>query len=492
MLCFRCSAPIPDASRFCMSCGAEVSGETETSQSLDEAGVKRLERLLRHEAGRDYRIELEIGRGGMGVVYSAHEIHLGRKVAIKVLPPSLTFGEGAIERFRREARTAASLEHPNIIPIYRVSSGGELLWYVMKFIEGHTLDERSKAGESFALERTHTILRQIAGALHYAHGRGVVHRDIKPANIILDANGHVTITDFGIAKELQAGSLTASGLLLGTPSYMSPEQYLGGAITGATDQYSLGVLAFQLLTGRLPFEAATAYELFGKHCTVAPPRVDSFRPEVSQAVNAAVDRALAKESEDRFPTVMDFVAALQPTDTAAVTVDYTTPTPTAGPRSDARRGRKGLAWIGAALVLSAGAIGVSQWRGPGGGSTPVGPMPTVDTGEASSRVAAEAPSDTLAARSEEPATSSAGPPAAQPTASPENQGAVLVIQTDGPWASIFVDGALQRRGPSYRGTLPPGTHTVRLERPGYGTVDTTVTMQGGDTLTIRVPMRRVN
>src|SRR5256885_4706664 len=226
------------------------------------------------------------------------------------LPPTLTFGQCTIERFWRKPRTAAALDHPNIIPIYRVSAGGELLWYSMKLLEGKSLDTILAERKRLELEETVALLNQVADALDYAHQHGVIHRDIKPGNIILDERGRVTVTDFGIAKEIQEASGSASGRMLGTPHYMSPEHYSGSEISGGADQYSLGVVAFQCLGGRLPFDATTAYELLNKHVAEAPPPLSELRPDLSPNTYTAIDRALAKRPEDRFASVTDFVNAL--------------------------------------------------------------------------------------------------------------------------------------------------------------------------------------
>src|SRR2546423_1622569 len=284
MLCPSCASPLPDGSVFCTNCGADAREPPSAAPApLDDAGVAKLTRLLREETAGDYEIDRELARGGMGVVYVATEIGLRRRVAIKVLPPALTFGQGAIERFRREARTAAALAHPNIIPIYRVSAGGELLWYSMKLLEGKSLDTILAERKRLEFEETVALLDQVADALDYAHQHGVIHRDIKPGNIILDERGRVTVTDFGIAKEIQEASVSASGHMLGTPYYMSPEQYRGADISGAADQYSLGVLAFQCLGGRVPFDAATAYELLNKHVVEPPPPRHGKRPRPSSS-----------------------------------------------------------------------------------------------------------------------------------------------------------------------------------------------------------------
>src|SRR5213083_2684340 len=184
MRCAHCASPLPDGSVFCTNCGADARDPPSASPApLDDAGVAKLTRLLREETAGDYEIDRELARGGMGVVYLATEIGLRRRVAIKVLPPALTFGQGAIERFRREARTAAALDHPNVIPIHRVSAGGELLWYSMKLLEGKSLDTILKERERLELEETVAMLDQVADALDYAHQHGVIHRDVKPGNI---------------------------------------------------------------------------------------------------------------------------------------------------------------------------------------------------------------------------------------------------------------------------------------------------------------------
>src|SRR2546430_8422002 len=194
MLCAHCASPLPEGSQFCTNCGADVRSPCSSSlASLDEAGVAKLTRVLREATAGEYEIERELARGGMGVVFLATETQLRRRVAIKVLPPALTFGANAIERFRREARTAAALDHPNIIPIYRVSAGGELLWYSMKLLEGQSLDVILKERERLELAETIAWLDQVADALDYAHQHGVIHPDIKPGNILLDDSARGTV-----------------------------------------------------------------------------------------------------------------------------------------------------------------------------------------------------------------------------------------------------------------------------------------------------------
>jgi serine/threonine-protein kinase len=425
---------------------------------LDEVGVAKLTRVLREETAGEYEIERELARGGMGVVFLATETQLRRRVAIKVLPPALTFGATAIERFRREARTAAALDHPNIIPIYRVSAGGELLWYSMKLLEGQSLDAILKEREHLELAETIALLDQVADALDYAHRHGVIHRDIKPGNIMLDDRGRVTVTDFGIAKEIQEGSFSASGQLLGTPYYMSPEQYAGAEVSGAADQYSLAVVAYQCLGRRVPFEASTAYELLNKHVTEPPPPLADLRPDLPAHACAAVERALAKSPEDRFSTVMDFVNALAGR-TPMVAV----------PVAPVRRGRRLVTWGAGIVAVAALYGGIRLLRDDTRAAEPLLPAP----------IPAPAPGALPGGQSGRLVAPTASPAAAAPTRTPT---AVLIIRLTSGWARIYVDGDSRGERPVHREELPPGTHTLRFERPGFVPLDTTLRLRSGTNL----------
>jgi hypothetical protein len=460
MRCAHCASPLPDGSVFCTNCGADARDPSSTPAApLDDAGVAKLTRLLREETAGDYEIDRELARGGMGVVYVATEIQLRRRVAIKVLPPALTFGQGAIERFRREARTAAALDHPNIIPIYRVSAGGELLWYSMKLLGGKSLDTILEERKRLELEETVAMLDQVADALDYAHQHGVIHRDIKPGNIILDDRGRVTVTDFGIAKEIQEASASASGRLLGTPHYMSPEHYRGTEISGAADQYSLGVVAFECFSGRVPFDAATAYELLNKHVVEPPPPLSELRPDLSPDAYAAIDRALAKRREDRFSSVTDFVNALAGRAQQVA------------PRRAVIRRRKVVSW-GAGLAAAA----VTLYAG-----TTLLRRAAPDA-EPPRRSAAD---DTV------PLSGGHRDAAAPPPASRQAPAATLIIRLPAGWARIYVDGESRGERPVHREELPPGTHTLRFERPGFVPLDTTVTL-GAGTNVLEIHLRRAS
>ena len=247
----------------------------------------------------------------MGVVYLAREVSLDRSVAIKLLPPTLAAQPELRERFLREARTAAQLSQPNIVPIHTVDEVGSFVFFVMAFIDGETLGERVRAQGPLPASEMARILREIAWALAYAHGQGVIHRDLKPDNIILErATGRAVLTDFGIARRLETTGLTAGGELIGTPEYMSPEQATGGALDGRTDLYSLGVVGFYALSGRLPFESTTIPALLIQHATASPPPLAPLAPGAPRALTQAVMRCLEKDPETRFSDAKGFADAL--------------------------------------------------------------------------------------------------------------------------------------------------------------------------------------
>ncbi len=313
MICAHCSTPVADEARFCHSCGSLVSdaeGQAAATAAMDQSSFMHMERLLREDTKGVYNVKHMLGRGGMAVVYLAEETGLARKVALKVLPPELTFGHG-VERFKREARTAAALDHPNIIPIYRIGDGGKLFWYAMKFLEGKSLEDLLKERGALSLEESVDILEQVADALDYAHEHKVIHRDIKPANVMLDNRNRVIVTDFGIAKALSEGKLTATDSVIGTPYFMSPEQGMGKTVSGASDQYSVAVMAYRMLAGHVPFDGESAIDILHKHCMFPAPLLADDMPDLPPHVSKAVARALSKSGDERFQSVHDFIQAIK-------------------------------------------------------------------------------------------------------------------------------------------------------------------------------------
>jgi serine/threonine protein kinase len=265
-----------------------------------------------------YELRDLLGEGGMGAVYRGFQATLKREVAIKVLTPLLTKQPGYAERFTREAQIAASLEHAHIVPVYDYGTqtveglSAPISYVVMRMLTGGSLADRlySETGEEKplpSLAQTAEILKQIAGALDYAHSKGVIHRDIKSSNVMFDEQGSAFLVDFGIAKLTTATSgLTGTGMAMGTPSYMAPEQWKGEEVTAAADQYALGVLAYMMVTGRMPFEADTPFALMTKHTSEPPTPPENFRTDLPEDMRKAIQRALSKNPTERFPNTLDF------------------------------------------------------------------------------------------------------------------------------------------------------------------------------------------
>ncbi len=261
----------------------------------------------------EYSLQRELGRGGMGIVYLARDVQLDRDVAIKVLPTSLARNATSRERFLREARTAAGLSHPNIVPIHRVGEAGGFVFFVMSYVEGETLGERLRTKGPLPPADAARVLREVAWALAYAHGRGIVHRDVKPDNILLEAaTGRALVTDFGIAHGGSGAVDTDPGKIMGTAHFMSPEQAASERIDGRSDIYGLGVVGYLAVSGRLPFEASNVPALLVKQATESPQSVMRVAPGLPPALGAAIDRALSRNPDDRFPDGEAMAAALAP------------------------------------------------------------------------------------------------------------------------------------------------------------------------------------
>src|SRR6266699_2051984 len=315
--CARCGTSLAPGAYFCLRCGTSVP-VTATGGGATVAPPLRRAPPAQHNAQLDalrqatlgeYEVLAELGRGGMATVYLAHDLALDRKVAIKVLAPALLLmGEGMVERFKREARTAAALSHPHIIPIYAVKESEHVLYFVMKYVQGRPLDSIIHGVGPLPIPMVQTILAHVGDALGYAHRHGVVHRDVKSANIMLDEDGWALVTDFGIAKVVQAEGLTMTGVTVGTPTYMSPEQCETREVTGASDQYSLGVVAYEMLTGRLPFLGESTMSVMYAHFNQRPRPVAELRLDCPPNLAAGVMRMLEKDPAQRWPSMDDIVA----------------------------------------------------------------------------------------------------------------------------------------------------------------------------------------
>jgi len=270
--------------------------------------------VLQTALAGEYSLQRELGRGGMGIVYLARDVQLDRDVAIKVLPSHLASTPQSRERFLREARTAAGLSHPHIVPIHRVGESSGFVYFVMSYVEGETLGERLRRDGPLAPADATRVLREVAWALAYAHGRGIVHRDVKPDNILLEAGtGRALVTDFGIAHG-GAASVTSTdpGKIMGTANFMSPEQAAGEAIDGRSDMYALGVVGYLAVSGRLPFEASNLPALLVRQATENAPSVLGAAPGLPSSLGSAIDRCLARDPAERFADGEALAAALAP------------------------------------------------------------------------------------------------------------------------------------------------------------------------------------
>ena len=293
--CHACQSTLGDDARFCAHCGVAVPEEPAAQGDLVRAA-------LQAKLQAQYRIVRLLGRGGMGSVYLARDLALDREVAIKVVRTD-SFEREIQDRLRREARTAARLSHPNIVPLHAFGEVEGMPYFVMGYVRGESLATRLRRDVKLSHEEARRILADLAEALDHAHRQGVVHRDVKPDNVLLDdESGRALLTDFGVAKALgRSETLTAVGSVVGTPSYMSPEQAAGrGDIDGRSDIYSLGVMAYAMLTGRLPFEGKTAADVLTKHLTQPPQPLRSLAPTLPDSTALAVERCLAKDPARRF------------------------------------------------------------------------------------------------------------------------------------------------------------------------------------------------
>jgi serine/threonine protein kinase len=262
-----------------------------------------------------YRLVEKLGQGGMAQVYKAYQPDLERYVAIKILHPHLTGDAEFIARFQREARAIAALEHPHIVRIYDFDTDGDLAFIVMEYLSGSSLKARlreaSCRNEYLPLDQVQQIISALADALDYAHRHGVIHRDIKPSNVLLTNDGRPVLTDFGIARMIDVTAITGSDGTLGTPAYMSPEQARGEPGNARSDIYALGVMLYQLCTNHLPFDADTPYAIILKHLTAPLPPPRSLRPDLPDALERIIFKALAKDPDERYPTAGEMARALR-------------------------------------------------------------------------------------------------------------------------------------------------------------------------------------
>ena len=302
--CPSCGADFGPDARFCAQCGTKLAPEARWDAPVPE----RLARAL----GLDYSVVGELGRGGFAVVYSVRDLRLSRYLAVKVMRPDLVASPQALERFRREARIAAGLDHPNILPVSFAGEAAGLVYYAMPRVRGQTLRERLRQDGPLPVSEALRIFAALGRGLQYAHEQGVVHRDVKPANIMLEHTGKVLVLDFGIAKALSAdgGSLSISGVVIGSAEYMSPEQAGGSRdIDRRTDIYGLGVVGYEMLAGQTPFAGGEMQDVIRRQASKAPPDVRGQRADAPPAFAQAITRCLARDRDARWSSAEEAVRA---------------------------------------------------------------------------------------------------------------------------------------------------------------------------------------
>lgn len=429
-----------------------------------------------------WKIERKIGRGGMAAVFLARDQEQSRKVAVKVLRSAYCADPIFVARFEREARITASFEHPNIVPVYAVGQVSGRPFMVMKLLEGHTLSEQiSKRKEEGGLLEGNEVLwlmKQLCDGLGYIHSKGYVHRDIKTSNLFIEPDGHLTILDLGILRDVNAQrGLTQTGALVGTPDYMAPEQALAtGHVDHRADVYALGIVLFKCITGRAPFQASSGRALLQLQLTAPPPDVSKLVPELPRAVSAVVARALEKRPEARFQTAQELYQALEASyartapDGATTGVLIATipawsahhlvlpPEPVSEstqPPENSKRRWWLIAAASAVAILAAGGAAIFALRQA---SPPPEPAPAM--------------------------------PVASVTPPATGMGRLRVVTTrDGQpfWATVRVDGVSHGETP-VEIDLPPGAHTIRIEREGFQPIEQQVKLGPGDSPLMRLEL----
>jgi TolB-like protein/tetratricopeptide (TPR) repeat protein/tRNA A-37 threonylcarbamoyl transferase component Bud32 len=358
--CPACHTPLPEEAQFCLRCGAATPADPGAPAPTAPVGSVEVTRVRQALADR-YRVERILGEGGMATVYLAEDLRHKRRVALKVMRPELSATLGA-ERFLREIEIAAQLSHPHILPVYDSGDADGVLYYVMPYVEGGSLRERLEQGGQLPMDEALRLAREVTEALAYAHERGIIHRDIKPANILLGA-GHALVADFGIARALGTdATLTQTGLAVGTPQYMSPQQAAGDRdVDARADVYAVGGVLYEMLAGEPPYSGGTPQAILAQSLTQDPPPLATRRPNLPPAVPTIVSQAMARAPVARFQTATALATALAQAADAARS--GTAPSVSGGPSAARVGGMFGVAAAAALAVIYAvmRQLGLPPW-----------------------------------------------------------------------------------------------------------------------------------
>ncbi len=475
--------------------GTAISSKVRTSPKvLDDgneqtiAGVKIGDVL----AGR-YKLEQKIGEGGMGSVYLAHDAELDRRVAVKLLAKNLVGDAEVRERFEREARLTAKLDHPHIVPIFDVGRVETRPFIVMKKLEGDTLTGLLRQKGGFKADETLKLLRQLAAGLDYIHASGFIHRDIKAGNIFIGPDGHATILDFGILRAARGGEpLTRTGVVMGTPHYMAPEQALGSKdVDHRVDLYALAVVVFECLTGTLPFEADSELRLIQMQAHTPPPDLLERAPWIAAPIARVMKRALAKLPDERFNSGAQFVAALEDAYKEAAAQ----PGPPPEKAVEAKPSRRGAIAVAGALVLAGlAALGILRpWESP---PDPVVLVPAVEDAGVAEAVVPDA-SMPVVAVVDEPVDAGVEevPDAGRkaivranpPSKKPGKLNVITTLKGEPYWAQVLIDGVSKGRTPLVL-ELPSGKYQVRVERPGFKSQEREIRVASGKAAVVRIDL----
>lgn len=508
--CVACKADLTDDELACPACGTEVVIEATRARGSADSTADVID-------GK-WVIEKTLGQGGMGTVYLARDLDLGRRVAIKMLSRGLVDNAELVTRFEREARMMARLDHPNLVPVYAVGRRDKTPFIVMKLLEGRSLSEFISGQQRLSSAELLSVVRQLCEGLTFVHSQRVVHRDLKPANIFLSSAGHVTLLDLGVARDTD-NNMTRTGMLMGTPRYMAPEQILGKHAEASADLYALTLVVFELVTGRPPFEAETDFELMRAHVDLAPQDAATI-VALPPGVSAVLQRGLAKAPADRYASARDFFTAFEtawnsgppvhivakaPLEPARATPAPRAPTPsprggevtTVGEVSDEQLAglrRSKLPVFGALGALVLGGLALATLRPWAGDEAPPTPVPEPEP------IAVVAPPPKVIEKPPEPVVETPKPEpvavvvetpkkVAPKVEAPRSAEVTFLCKVKGVPAPAFVDvDGLRLRATPFRHSLSAGPHTVVFHRDGAPSVTRKINVVGGESQKVVVEM----